>query len=52
MQKNVAIKKMFKPFEDSAYARRTYRELALLTCLNHPSAGVCIQFYSSSNLYA
>ena len=34
---------MLKPFESPTHAKRTYRELKLLTYLNHPDAAVCIK---------
>jgi len=40
---------MLKPFETSTHAKRTYRELKLLTHLNHPAAEVCIEFNSLSH---
>lgn len=51
LKTNVAIKKMLKPFASPTHAKRTYRELKLLTDLNHESAEVRIQLYLLSNFY-
>ncbi|CAF2972749.1 unnamed protein product [Rotaria sp. Silwood2] len=40
----VAIKKLLRPFHTPTHAKRTYRELKLLICLNHRDADV-IQLY-------
>jgi p38 MAP kinase len=42
--KDVAIKRMLKPFQSDTHAKRTYRELKLLVHLNHPDAQ-CVQLY-------
>ncbi|CAF1212391.1 unnamed protein product [Adineta ricciae] len=43
--KHVAIKKMLRPFQSETHAKRTYRELKLLTHLNHNDAQV-VQLYN------
>ncbi|CAF1253317.1 unnamed protein product [Adineta steineri] len=43
--KQVAIKKMFRPFQNPVHAKRTYRELKLLTHLNHIDAQI-VQIYN------
>ncbi|CAF4024856.1 unnamed protein product [Adineta steineri] len=43
--KQVAIKKMFSPFQSGEHAKRTYRELKLLMHLNHPDAQI-VQIYN------
>ncbi|CAF1215653.1 unnamed protein product [Adineta steineri] len=52
--KQVAIKKMLKPFQTPEHAKRTYRELKLLMHLNHIDAQVrrnLALLYSLHNLY-
>lgn len=44
-KKNVAIKKMLRPFQSETHAKRTYRELKLLMHLNHEDAQV-VQLYN------
>jgi p38 MAP kinase len=43
--KDVAIKKMLRPFQSETHAKRTYRELELLMHLNHQDAQV-VQLYN------
>jgi tRNA A-37 threonylcarbamoyl transferase component Bud32 len=43
--KDVAIKKMLRPFQSETHAKRTYRELKLLMHLNHQDAQV-VQLYN------
>ncbi|CAF5114731.1 unnamed protein product, partial [Rotaria sp. Silwood1] len=43
--KDVAIKKMLRPFQSETHAKRTYRELKLLMHLNHRDAQV-VQLYN------
>ncbi|CAF4774541.1 unnamed protein product, partial [Rotaria socialis] len=44
--KDVAIKKMLRPFQSETHAKRTYRELKLLMHLNHRDAQV-VQLYNA-----
>ncbi|OWK11684.1 hypothetical protein Celaphus_00002869, partial [Cervus elaphus hippelaphus] len=32
---NVAVKKLSRPFQNQTHAKRAYRELVLLKCVNH-----------------
>ncbi|CAF4398360.1 unnamed protein product, partial [Adineta steineri] len=43
--KDVAIKKMLRPFQSETHAKRTYRELKLLMHLNHSDAQI-VQLYN------
>lgn len=43
--KDVAIKKMLRPFQTEVHAKRTYRELKLLMHLNHEEAQI-VQLYN------
>ncbi|CAF3858956.1 unnamed protein product, partial [Adineta steineri] len=43
--KDVAIKKMLRPFQSETHAKRTYRELKLLMHLNHTDAQI-VQLYN------
>lgn len=40
LQRPVAIKKLDRPFENSEFAKRTYRELAILSQMDHEN--VCL----------
>ena len=46
MGRTVAIKKMVRGFDTDLHAQRTYRELKLLTHLNHPDAHVSLMTLS------
>uniref|UniRef100_A0A3Q3K5G7 Stress-activated protein kinase JNK n=2 Tax=Monopterus albus TaxID=43700 RepID=A0A3Q3K5G7_MONAL len=35
LERNVAIKKLSRPFQNQTHAKRAYRELVLLKCVNH-----------------
>uniref|UniRef100_A0A3Q2DRH9 Stress-activated protein kinase JNK n=1 Tax=Cyprinodon variegatus TaxID=28743 RepID=A0A3Q2DRH9_CYPVA len=35
LEKNVAIKKLSRPFQNQTHAKRAYRELVLMKCVNH-----------------
>uniref|UniRef100_A0A4W4DXP7 Protein kinase domain-containing protein n=1 Tax=Electrophorus electricus TaxID=8005 RepID=A0A4W4DXP7_ELEEL len=42
LERNVAIKKLSRPFQNQTHAKRAYRELVLMKCVNHknlPSNG-------------
>ncbi|NWH31656.1 MK10 kinase, partial [Chloropsis hardwickii] len=46
LDRNVAIKKLSRPFQNQTHAKRAYRELVLMKCVNHKNvndAGVCLQ---------
>ncbi|MEQ2249286.1 Mitogen-activated protein kinase 10 [Ilyodon furcidens] len=35
LDRNVAIKKLSRPFQNQTHAKRAYRELVLMKCVNH-----------------
>lgn len=35
LERNVAIKKLSRPFQNQTHAKRAYRELVLMKCVNH-----------------
>lgn len=37
----VAVKKLCRPFQNQTHAKRAYRELVLLKCVNHKNVSVC-----------
>ena len=40
---NVAVKKLSRPFQNQTHAKRAYRELVLLKCVNHKNVSyVCV----------
>ena len=40
---NVAVKKLSRPFQNQTHAKRAYRELVLLKCVNHKNvSNVCV----------
>lgn len=43
---NVAVKKLSRPFQNQTHAKRAYRELVLLKCVNHKNVSYV---YISSN---
>lgn len=48
---NVAVKKLSRPFQNQTHAKRAYRELVLLKCVNHKNVSyVYISSVSSSVL--
>lgn len=52
LERNVAIKKLSRPFQNQTHAKRAYRELVLMKCVNHKNVSVCTlylnQLYSST----
>lgn len=44
LDRNVAIKKLSRPFQNQTHAKRAYRELVLMKCVNHKN----VSFYFNS----
>lgn len=44
LQMEVAIKKLDRPFENTEFAKRTYRELAILSQMDHENVQICLPF--------
>lgn len=44
---NVAVKKLSRPFQNQTHAKRAYRELVLLKCVNHKN----VSSVSATSLY-
>uniref|UniRef100_A0A8C2S9K4 Stress-activated protein kinase JNK n=1 Tax=Capra hircus TaxID=9925 RepID=A0A8C2S9K4_CAPHI len=42
LERNVAIKKLSRPFQNQTHAKRAYRELVLMKCVNHKNVTSCI----------
>lgn len=40
LDRNVAIKKLSRPFQNQTHAKRAYRELVLMKCVNHKNVSV------------
>uniref|UniRef100_A0A8C9TGZ5 Stress-activated protein kinase JNK n=1 Tax=Scleropages formosus TaxID=113540 RepID=A0A8C9TGZ5_SCLFO len=40
LERNVAIKKLSRPFQNQTHAKRAYRELVLMKCVNHKNEHV------------
>lgn len=47
LERNVAIKKLSRPFQNQTHAKRAYRELVLMKCVNHKN--VRTQIFFSKN---
>ncbi|NXJ66236.1 MK08 kinase, partial [Rostratula benghalensis] len=45
LERNVAIKKLSRPFQNQTHAKRAYRELVLMKCVNHKNARIKWQHY-------
>ncbi|NWV66044.1 MK08 kinase, partial [Malurus elegans] len=45
LERNVAIKKLSRPFQNQTHAKRAYRELVLMKCVNHKNNTVKWQYY-------
>lgn len=45
----VAVKKLCRPFQNQTHAKRAYRELVLLKCVNHKNVRLKIKFQSVSS---
>ncbi|NXH21842.1 MK08 kinase, partial [Bucco capensis] len=41
LERNVAIKKLSRPFQNQTHAKRAYRELVLMKCVNHKNVSQC-----------
>ncbi|NWT40234.1 MK08 kinase, partial [Chroicocephalus maculipennis] len=41
LERNVAIKKLSRPFQNQTHAKRAYRELVLMKCVNHKNVSAC-----------
>lgn len=41
---NVAVKKLSRPFQNQTHAKRAYRELVLLKCVNHKNVSLPLCF--------
>ncbi|NXT87300.1 MK09 kinase, partial [Anhinga rufa] len=44
---NVAVKKLSRPFQNQTHAKRAYRELVLLKCVNHKNVSLALYFSPS-----
>lgn len=44
---NVAVKKLSRPFQNQTHAKRAYRELVLLKCVNHKN----VSYVCASSIY-
>lgn len=42
LDRNVAIKKLSRPFQNQTHAKRAYRELVLMKCVNHKNVSLLI----------
>lgn len=42
LDRNVAIKKLSRPFQNQTHAKRAYRELVLMKCVNHKNVSASI----------
>lgn len=49
LERNVAIKKLSRPFQNQTHAKRAYRELVLMKCVNHKNVSAqvfwCFLFF-------
>ncbi|NXL42828.1 MK08 kinase, partial [Podilymbus podiceps] len=45
LERNVAIKKLSRPFQNQTHAKRAYRELVLMKCVNHKNNTIKWQYY-------
>jgi hypothetical protein len=55
---NVAVKKLSRPFQNQTHAKRAYRELVLLKCVNHKNVSyvlfplyMCFDYQLCDNLH-
>uniref|UniRef100_A0A8C7TFX8 Stress-activated protein kinase JNK n=1 Tax=Oncorhynchus mykiss TaxID=8022 RepID=A0A8C7TFX8_ONCMY len=46
LERNVAIKKLSRPFQNQTHAKRAYRELVLMKCVNHKNIIGLINVFS------
>lgn len=42
LERNVAIKKLSRPFQNQTHAKRAFRELVLMKCVNHKNVSLSI----------
>lgn len=47
----VAVKKLCRPFQNQTHAKRAYRELVLLKCVNHKNVSTSIYFFNCTIFY-
>lgn len=47
LERNVAIKKLSRPFQNQTHAKRAYRELVLMKCVNHKNVSLLFSFHFS-----
>lgn len=47
LERNVAIKKLSRPFQNQTHAKRAYRELVLMKCVNHKNVSFLFSFHFS-----
>lgn len=47
LERNVAIKKLSRPFQNQTHAKRAYRELVLMKCVDHKN----VSEFQEINLY-
>lgn len=40
LERNVAIKKLSRPFQNQTHAKRAFRELVLMKCVNHKNVSM------------
>ncbi|NXS69388.1 MK08 kinase, partial [Pandion haliaetus] len=51
LERNVAIKKLSRPFQNQTHAKRAYRELVLMKCVNHKNNTIKWQYYLIINFF-
>lgn len=44
LERNVAIKKLSRPFQNQTHAKRAYRELVLMKCVNHKNVSTIVHY--------
>uniref|UniRef100_A0A672RM79 Stress-activated protein kinase JNK n=1 Tax=Sinocyclocheilus grahami TaxID=75366 RepID=A0A672RM79_SINGR len=47
LERNVAIKKLSRPFQNQTHAKRAYRELVLMKCVNHKNIICLLNVFTS-----
>lgn len=50
-ERNVAIKKLSRPFQNQTHAKRAYRELVLMKCVNHKNVRPPVDILSFSSCH-
>ncbi|NXU52325.1 MK09 kinase, partial [Turnix velox] len=48
---NVAVKKLSRPFQNQTHAKRAYRELVLLKCVNHKNIISLLNVFTPQKLF-